>query len=69
MFGLAIPLLFSAAILESFVRESTLSTQARLWIAGGLAALLVAGLAFLRRLALQRSPRAGWLAELGQTDS
>jgi uncharacterized membrane protein SpoIIM required for sporulation len=62
--GAAVPLLFVAALTESFVRESTLSTQTRFAIAGAYAGALVAGLAWIRRLAHRRGGDTGWLAEL-----
>jgi uncharacterized membrane protein SpoIIM required for sporulation len=64
LFGASIPLFFAAGLVESFVRESKLSTTTRLGIAGVFALWLVGGLAFSRRLARQRGVDAGWLAEL-----
>jgi uncharacterized membrane protein SpoIIM required for sporulation len=60
----AVPLLFVAALTESFVRESTLSTGTRFAIAGAYAGALVAGLVWIRGLAHRRSGDAGWLAEI-----
>lgn len=62
--GTAVPLLFVAALTESFVRESTLSTAARFAIAASYGALLAAGLAWVRRLARRRDVDVRWLAEL-----
>ena len=69
LFGIAIPLFFLAAILESFVRESTLGTAARLGIAAGMVALLAAGLLVLRRLSRRPGTEGSWLSELRQTDA
>jgi len=62
--GTAVPLLLVAALTESFVRESTLSTAARFGIAATYVALLGTGLAWVRRLARQREVDTRWLAEL-----
>jgi uncharacterized membrane protein SpoIIM required for sporulation len=62
--GTAVPLLFAAALTESFVRESTLGTGARLAIATAYAVALVEGLAWIRRLAHRRDDEALWLAHL-----
>jgi uncharacterized membrane protein SpoIIM required for sporulation len=69
LFAAAVPLLLLAALMESFVRESTLSTSTRLAIATAEIALLVLGAWFLRRFERHQSPGAGWLAELRQADS
>lgn len=64
LFGSSLPLFALAAGVESFVRESQLSTAVRLSIAALFAALLLAGLAAVRRLARRRPVELGWLAEL-----
>jgi uncharacterized membrane protein SpoIIM required for sporulation len=64
LFGTSVPLFFGAGLVESFVRESKLSTVTRLSIASGFALLLLAGLAFSRRLAHERRVDVAWLAEL-----
>jgi uncharacterized membrane protein SpoIIM required for sporulation len=63
-FGSSIPLFFGAGLVESFVRESKLSTLTRLSIAGAFALWLLAGLAFSRHLAHKRRVDVSWLAEL-----
>jgi uncharacterized membrane protein SpoIIM required for sporulation len=65
LFGLALPLLALAAVMESFVRQSTLGTATRLGVAGLELALLLGGSWQLRRLARRRATGGGWLAELG----
>ncbi len=60
----AVPLLFVAALTESFVRESTLGTVPRLAIAATYAASLAAGFAWIRGLAHQRGGDTRWLAEI-----
>jgi uncharacterized membrane protein SpoIIM required for sporulation len=60
----AVPLLLVAALTESFVRESTLGTGARFAIAGVYAALLVTGLAWVRRLARRTADDTRWLADV-----
>ena len=62
--GTAVPLLFLAAITESFVRESTLGTPTRFAIAVAYALALAAGLGWVRRLAAEREADTGWIAEL-----
>jgi uncharacterized membrane protein SpoIIM required for sporulation len=62
--GTAVPLLFLAALTESFVRESTLGTGARLAVAGAYTVALVAGLGAIRRLAHRTREEASWLADL-----
>ncbi len=64
LFGAAVPLFLLAAILESFVRESLLSTEARLSISAGGVLLLILGALFLRRLARRDSHSTDWLVEL-----
>ena len=64
LFGTSVPLFFGAGLVESFVRESKLSTMVRLSIAGAFALLLLAGLALSRHLARQRRVDVAWLAEL-----
>lgn len=66
LLGLAVPLLALAAGMESFVRESTLGTATRLCIAAFEVALLLGGLAWLRRRALRRLEATPWLAELAR---
>lgn len=62
--GTAVPLLFLAALTESFVRESTLSTSTRFAIAGVYAIALAAGLDWVRRLAAERDADTRWIADL-----
>jgi len=62
--GLAVPLLFLAAGMESFVRESELGTALRLAVASAETLLLLAGLAGIRALARRRGLDRSWLAEL-----
>jgi len=62
--GSSLPLFALAAAVESFVRESILSTAARLTIAGSFALLLGAGLLAVRRLARRREVELTWLREL-----
>jgi uncharacterized membrane protein SpoIIM required for sporulation len=64
LFGLAIPLLALAAAMESFVRESALSTATRLGVAALELALLLASLLQLRRMARRRDVDRSWLSEL-----
>ena len=64
LFGASIPLFLTAAVVESFVRQSDASTTLRLGIAGGFAALEASFLFASRRLALSRATSADWLAEL-----
>ena len=67
-FAASLPLFLVAALLESFVRESTLSTAARLAIAAAGVLTLVAGAAWIRSLARVHPDQSDWLAELRQTD-
>ena len=64
LFGAALPLFGLAAAVESFVRESQLSTATRLAIAALFASLLAASLVAIRRLARRRAVELGWLGEL-----
>jgi uncharacterized membrane protein SpoIIM required for sporulation len=64
LFGSSLPLFALAAGVESFVRESQLSTAPRLAIAALFASSLAAGLVAVRRLARRRSVELDWLAEL-----
>jgi hypothetical protein len=52
----ALPLFVVAALIESFVRQSLLSTASRFMVAGGVTLLLVAYVALVTHLA--RRPRA-----------
>lgn len=64
LFGISVPLFFAAAILESFVRESLLSTEMRFVIAAADLVVLVAG-GLVARASARRSPaRTDWLAGL-----
>jgi uncharacterized membrane protein SpoIIM required for sporulation len=63
LMGIAVPLFLVAAFMESFVRESTLSTGGRLAIAGVEIAALLGGLEGIRRLA-RREVDTRWLREL-----
>lgn len=64
LFLAAIPLFLLAGVVESFVRQSTLSTAARLGVAGAMGSLLV-GIAALTIWATRVRPRqAFWLHEL-----
>jgi uncharacterized membrane protein SpoIIM required for sporulation len=65
--AIAIPLFLAAAVLESFVRESALPTEARLAIAAAGIGLLAAGALALRSLARKDPTGADWLADLRQT--
>jgi uncharacterized membrane protein SpoIIM required for sporulation len=62
--GAAVPLLVVAALTESFVRESTLGTGTRFAVAGAYAIALVAGLAWIRRVARRAATDTRWLAAL-----
>jgi uncharacterized membrane protein SpoIIM required for sporulation len=64
LFGASIPLFGVAAIVESFVRESALGTAPRLAIAAAFSALLLAGLAGVRRAARRRAVDTRWLGDL-----
>lgn len=64
LFAASIPLFFAAAIVESFVRQSELSTAVRFCVAGGFASLEIALLWLTRRLASRRQARTDWLADL-----
>lgn len=69
LFAIAAPLFLVAAILESFVRQSMLSTEVRLAIAAADVAVLAAGARLLGSLARTRPGRADWLAELRQSSA
>jgi uncharacterized membrane protein SpoIIM required for sporulation len=64
LIGSSLPLFALAAAVESFVRESQLSTATRLAVAAGFAALLVAGLVAVRRLARRQEIELVWLRDL-----
>lgn len=66
LFGTAVPLFFIAAILESFVRESMMTTEVRLTIAAAEFAILALGVASVRKLARRRPSDLDWLGELRQ---
>jgi uncharacterized membrane protein SpoIIM required for sporulation len=59
----ALPLFVVAALVESFVRESALGTQARFAVAGAMLCLLVGGLWAIRRLS-RREVDTSWLGRL-----
>jgi uncharacterized membrane protein SpoIIM required for sporulation len=63
LIGSSLPLFALAAAVESFVRESELSTATRLGVAAGFAALLVAGLVAIRRLARRKEIELVWLRD------
>jgi uncharacterized membrane protein SpoIIM required for sporulation len=63
LLGLSLPLLALAAVMESFVRQSTLDTTTRLGVAALELLLLLGGTWLLRRLARQRTAGGSWLAE------
>jgi uncharacterized membrane protein SpoIIM required for sporulation len=69
LFGVAVPLFFLAAILESFVRESMLGTAARVGIAVAMLVLSASGAVLLRRLSRWKRADSGWLSELRQSDA
>ena len=62
--GAALPLFAAAALVESFVRESTLGTAPRLGLAAAFAAGLAAALVGVRRLATRTAVDTGWLGEI-----
>ena len=64
LLAISIPLFFLAAIIEGFLRDTLLSTAARLSIAALNAVLLAAGVAFLRRIGRSGVDRADWLVGL-----
>jgi uncharacterized membrane protein SpoIIM required for sporulation len=63
LFCSAIPLFALAALIESFVRESALSTAARLGIAGVLGLALILSLVGVRRLSKKAPVDTSWLGE------
>lgn len=69
LLALAVPLLALAAAMESFVRESMLSTETRLVLATLEIALLVGGLFGLRHRARSPARSARWIAELAGDDA
>ncbi len=64
LIGSSLPLFALAAGVESFVRESQLSTATRLCVAAGFAALLAVALVAVRRLARRRQVELAWLRDL-----
>jgi len=64
LFAGALPLFAVAALVESFVRESGLSTTFRLALAGAFAAALVLALLAVRRLARFEPVDTRWLGEI-----
>jgi len=64
LLAIAIPLFALAAFVESFVRQSALPTHVRLAIAALMAALVAAGLWFVRR-AGRRTMARSWVWEIG----
>ncbi len=64
LFGASIPLFFVAALVESFVRQSELSTAVRLGVAGSFSALEGALLWYTRQLARRRRSTTDWLSDL-----
>ncbi|TMB05217.1 MAG: stage II sporulation protein M, partial [Deltaproteobacteria bacterium] len=64
LFAGSLPLFALAALAESFVRESTLGTAARLGIAAVFAAGLAAALLAVRRFSRRVPVDAAWLGEL-----
>jgi uncharacterized membrane protein SpoIIM required for sporulation len=64
LFGASIPLFALAAVVESFVRESAMGTAPRLAIAATFFALLLGGLALVRRAARRRQVDTRWLGDL-----
>lgn len=64
LFAGALPLLAIAALVESFVRESTLPVAPRLAVAAAMLAGLLAFLSVSRRAARPASEDAGWIAAL-----
>ena len=63
--GAAIPLFATAAVIESFVRESALATSTRLGVAAAMLALLLGATLYVRRVALRVEVDTDWLRELG----
>lgn len=63
----AVPLFVLAALIESYVRESTLGTAARFGVAGSMLALLALLLGWVSWLS-RREVDTSWLAELTGTD-
>jgi len=66
LFGVSIPLFFLAAGIESFVRQSSLGTTARMSVAAAMVVLLGIGALAVRRLSVKRAPEVGWLSGLRQ---
>jgi uncharacterized membrane protein SpoIIM required for sporulation len=60
----AIPLLALAALIESFVRESALSTGTRLGVAAAMLALLLGAMLYVRRVATRTEVDTGWLLDV-----
>ncbi len=60
----SVPLFLLAALIESFVRESTLGTATRLAVAGTNFALLCSFLVYVRRVARRVEVDSGWLREV-----
>ena len=60
----AIPLLAVAAVIESFVRESALSTGTRLGVAAAMLGLLLGAMLYVRRVATRVEVNTDWLLEL-----
>lgn len=60
----SLPLFLAAAAIESFIRESTLDTPARLTIAFGAALVLIAFTLLVRRVSGDAPGRGHWLVEL-----
>jgi uncharacterized membrane protein SpoIIM required for sporulation len=69
LFGVSVVLFLLAALLESFVRESTLGTGERLAIAASMFALLAWGALALGRSARAAGMETSWLSELRQRDA
>ena len=64
LFSLAIPLFAVAALVESFVRESTMGTGPRLAIAAALGSAIVGATIYVRRQARRLPVETGWLREI-----
>jgi len=60
LFGISVPLFFLAAIIESFVRESTLGTAERLLVAAVMALAVAGALLWLRGRARERRAVDWW---------
>ncbi len=60
----AIPLFGVAALIESFVRESALATGTRLGVAAAMAAMLLAAMLYVRRVAMRVEVDTDWLLDL-----